>query len=76
MSNQSLPGTQQTERIPATGAELGRVVAVHGSVIDITFPEGSLPAINEAVAIEWDLGPSLLAEVQQHLDSTKVRTVA
>jgi F-type H+-transporting ATPase subunit beta len=35
-----------------------------------------LPAINEAVAIEWDLGPPLVAEVQQHLGPAMVRAVA
>jgi F-type H+-transporting ATPase subunit beta len=55
---------------------VGRVVACHGSVLDIAFPTGQLPAINEAVAIEWDVGPPLVAEVQQHLDPTMVRVVA
>ena len=54
----------------------GRVAAVHGSVIDIAFDPGMLPAINEAVAIEWDLGPPLIAEVQQHLGPAMVRVVA
>ena len=61
---------------PAATAGLGRVVAVHGSVIDIAFPEGALPAINEAVAIEWDLGPAIATEVQLHLDPARVRVVA
>ncbi len=54
----------------------GRLVAVHGSVIDIAFPAGVLPAINEAVAIDWDLGPPVVAEVQQHLGPGTVRVVA
>jgi len=54
----------------------GRVVAVHGSVIDIAFDGGMLPAINDAVAIDWDRGPPLVAEVQQHLDPAVVRAVA
>jgi F-type H+/Na+-transporting ATPase subunit beta len=54
----------------------GRIAAVHGSVIDIAFAGGVLPAINEAVAIEWDLGSSLIAEVQQHLGPGVVRAVA
>jgi F-type H+-transporting ATPase subunit beta len=53
----------------------GRVAAVHGSVVDFSFV-GALPAINEAVAIEWDLGPPLLVEVQQHLGPITVRGVA
>ena len=54
----------------------GRVAAVHGSVIDLSFAGGTLPAIHEAVAIEWDLGPPLVAEVQQHLGLAMVRAVA
>ncbi len=53
----------------------GCVVAVHGSVIDVAFPKGELPAISEAVAIEWDQGPALIAEVEQHLDAERVRLV-
>jgi F0F1-type ATP synthase beta subunit len=54
----------------------GRVAAVHGSVVDLAFAQGMLPAINEAVAVEWDLGPPLVAEVQQHLGPEMVRGVA
>jgi F-type H+/Na+-transporting ATPase subunit beta len=54
----------------------GRVVAVHGSVVDVAFAGGALPAIADAVAIEWDRGPPLLAEVEQHLDPAVVRVVA
>ena len=54
----------------------GRIAAVHGSVIDIAFAGRVLPAINEAVAIEWDLGSPLVAEVQQHLGPTMARAVA
>ncbi len=58
------------------GAASGRVVAVHGSVIDVRFPPGELPNIAEAVTIVWDLGRPIIAEVQQHLDAVTVRTVA
>jgi hypothetical protein len=53
----------------------GRVVAVHGSVIDIAFDGGMLPAINDAVAVDWDRGPPLVAEVQQHLGPAVVRAL-
>jgi len=59
-----------------TAPSPGRVAAVHGSVVDIAFAGAMLPAINEAVAIEWDLGPPLVAEVQQHLGPAMVRVVA
>jgi F-type H+-transporting ATPase subunit beta len=58
------------------GRSQGRVTAVHGSVIDIAFADGMLPAINEAVTLEWDLGSPVIAEVQQHLGPTIVRAVA
>jgi F-type H+-transporting ATPase subunit beta len=54
----------------------GQVVAVHGSVLDVRFPANALPAINEALAIEWDRGRPLIAEVQQHLGATLARAVA
>ena len=52
------------------------MVAARGSVLDIEFPTGALPAIREALAIDWDVGPPLNAEVQQHLDPQHVRAVA
>jgi F-type H+-transporting ATPase subunit beta len=55
---------------------LGRVAAVHGSVVDIDFADGMLPAINDAVAIDGDIGPPLVAEVQLHLGPTMARVVA
>ena len=57
-------------------ARPGRVVAVHGSVVDIAFPAGMLPAIDEAVAVEWDRGEQVITEVQQHLGPAMVRVVA
>jgi F-type H+-transporting ATPase subunit beta len=63
------------ERLDCVGTT-GRVATVHGSVVDIAFAGGVLPAINDAVAIEWDQGPALVAEVQQHLGPAMVRAVA
>jgi F-type H+-transporting ATPase subunit beta len=54
----------------------GRITAVQGSVVDIAFAGGILPAITDAVAIDWDLGPPLVAEVQHHLGLSMVRVVA
>jgi len=69
-----------TEAAPQSAVQsdppTGRVVAARGSVLDIEFPVGNLPAIREALAIEWDVGPALTAEVQQHLDPHRVRAVA
>ena len=54
----------------------GRVVAVHGSVVDIRFPAGSLPKINEALEIEIGPAKLLVAEVQLHLNASLARAVA
>ncbi len=54
----------------------GRVTAVHGSVLDVRFPAGSLPGVEEAIAIEAKSGHELIAEVQQHLGPVTVRAVA
>jgi len=64
------------EQKDVRGASSGRVIAVHGSVIDVRFPPNALPTINEAVAIEWDRGRPIIAEVQKHLDAETVRAVA
>jgi F-type H+-transporting ATPase subunit beta len=52
------------------------VIGVRGSVIDVAFPDGDLPAFNEALDVEWDGPWRLTVEVQSHLDPTSVRTVA
>jgi F-type H+-transporting ATPase subunit beta len=54
----------------------GRVVAVHGSVVDVTFPAGELPAVHDGLEILWDRPRPLLAEVELHLDGRTVRGVS
>jgi F-type H+-transporting ATPase subunit beta len=59
------------ERRPA-----GKVSAVRGAIVEISFPASALPAINEAVLIERGDGEALLAEVQAHVDQSNVRAIA
>ncbi|GAB4146029.1 MAG: F0F1 ATP synthase subunit beta [Candidatus Promineifilaceae bacterium] len=54
---------------------IGKVIAIRGVVLDVQFPEGYLPEIYEALEIERPEG-RLVLEVQQHLGSNLVRTVA
>jgi hypothetical protein len=54
----------------------GRVLALRGPVIDVTFDTGPLPPIQEALQVDWDQPGPLIAEVQGHLDYTTVRAVA
>ena len=59
----------------------GRIVEIKGVVIDVVFPEKSLPEINTALAItipeqDGQGERRLVAEVQQHLGDDRVRAVA
>lgn len=56
--------------------EQGKVTRVRGSVIDVEFASGGLPAINDAMMIELDGRTVLTAEIQEHLDLHTVRAVA
>lgn len=54
----------------------GKVTQIIGAVLDIKFPEGSLPDINDAVRIDRkDLG-TLTVEVAQHLGDDVVRCIS
>ena len=59
----------------ATVANPGRVRAIRGAVLDVTFSGGTLPSIGEALHIDDDT-LRLVAEVQSHLDSETVRAIA
>ena len=54
----------------------GAVVRVRGSVVDVAFAAGGLPALNEALVAEGGGGVALLIEVQDHLDRHTIRAVA
>jgi F-type H+/Na+-transporting ATPase subunit beta len=67
-----------TARVGSTGEGQisGQVTAVHGSVIDVRFPTGILPAVDEGIEIARGEGRPLVAEVQMHLDPVTVRAVS
>ena len=54
----------------------GRVVQILGGVVDVAFPEGELPEIFEAIEVTRPNQKPLILEVQKHLGSNWVRTVA
>ncbi|MYZ48964.1 F0F1 ATP synthase subunit beta [Propylenella binzhouense] len=54
----------------------GTVRSVRGAVVDVTFPPGALPAIEEALLIRAAGRDPVLAEVQSHLDERTARTIA
>jgi F-type H+-transporting ATPase subunit beta len=53
----------------------GKVVQVIGTVIDMEFPPGELPAINNGIVINQD-GVNIIVEAQQHIGNNWVRGVA
>jgi F-type H+-transporting ATPase subunit beta len=59
---------------PRTAQAVGRIVAIHGSVIDVAFPR-ELPHLNEALRVA-DGRSRLILEVQQLLSRRTVRTIA
>ena len=67
-----LPNTSKAE--PEN--ERGTVTRIRGSVVDVEFASGGLPAINDAMMIELDGRTVLTAEIQEHLDLNTVRAVA
>lgn len=71
----SLKSTSNGEcRLPVAATSEGRVSAVHGPVVDVTF-SGELPAVHEALRVT-DGNRVLILEVQQQLQRRIVRTVA
>ena len=54
----------------------GYVTQIIGPVLDIQFPEGTLPPIYSAIKIELTDGTETIVEVQQLLGDNKVRAVS
>jgi len=54
----------------------GFVTQIIGPVLDIVFPQGTLPAIYSAIKIETEDGQGNIVEVQQLLGDNKVRAVS
>jgi F-type H+-transporting ATPase subunit beta len=59
-----------------TETTTGRIEEIQGVVVEVTFPNGELPEIFNALTIPRDEGEVLTLEVQQHLGDDRVRCVA
>ena len=57
-------------------SNLGKVTAVIGPVVDVSFEDSNLPKILNALEIKKDDGSTLVLEVQQHLGEDTVRTIS
>lgn len=57
--------------------QTGKISQIIGPVVDVTFAEGSVPAIYNALTIQREAGKSpLVLEVEAHIGSGTVRTIA
>ena len=54
----------------------GKITQIIGAVLDVKFPEGNLPEINEAINVTRTNGEKLVVEVAQHLGDDTVRCIA
>ena len=57
-------------------SELGKVSQVMGAVVDVTFEDGQLPQIMNALEINREDSSKLVLEVALHLGESVVRTIA
>jgi F-type H+-transporting ATPase subunit beta len=57
-------------------ANIGKVKQIIGAVVDVYFPDSSLPEIYNALELKRPNGDKLVLEVQQHLGEDSVRTIA
>jgi flagellar biosynthesis/type III secretory pathway ATPase len=60
---------------PAAAKAGGRILAVHGPVVDVGFAVGDVPSLHEALRVA-DRRGALLLEVQQLLGPRTVRSIA
>ena len=63
----------------STSMKEGRVVSIAGPVIDVEFPQDSLPEINTALAFEVIIDgepTTVMAEVAQQIGDSRVRAVS
>ena len=55
---------------------IGKITQIIGAVLDIKFPEGHIPEINEAIEITRSNGERLIVEVASHLGDDTVKCIA
>ena len=60
---------------PKNANSIGKVIQVMGAVLDVRFPDGAVPALNNAIKIDNN-GKVLIAEVAQQLGGSAVRCIA
>lgn len=54
----------------------GKIAKIAGVVVDVEFPTGDLPGINQALEIPLEDGGVIICEVQEHINTNTVRTIS
>ncbi len=57
-------------------ANIGKITQIIGPVVDVSFGEGTLPKILNALEVTKSNGAKVILECQQHLGEDRVRTIA
>ena len=57
-------------------ANVGKIKQIIGAVLDVSFPDGHLPEILNALEVTRENGEKLILECQRHLGEDSVRTIA
>lgn len=65
----------QTRKEQINSADIGKISQIVGVVVDVEFEKNNLPAIHNALEVEFD-DRRILLEVAQHLDSETVRAIS
>ena len=66
----------ETRRSEMAEKNIGKITQVISAVLDIKFPQGGLPEINDAIEITTKDGGILTVEVAQHIGDNTVRCIA
>jgi F-type H+/Na+-transporting ATPase subunit beta len=53
----------------------GKITQIVGPVVDVVFADGSLPAIKNALTVQYE-GAEVVLEVDQHIGMNEVRTIS
>ncbi len=69
-------GKKAEKKAPKAGQSVGHITEVKGPVVDVRFPHGDLPRINDACTIDRGEQGTLVLETAQHLSDDVVRTIA
>ncbi|MDP3725419.1 MAG: F0F1 ATP synthase subunit beta [Nanoarchaeota archaeon] len=62
----------------AQNAEKGKgiITQIMGPIVDVSFPQGEVPAVYTALTVKTSEGKEITLEVEQHISNSEVRTVA